>query len=154
VQLNRLVSGHTFPRSIHLLLIEDSPSDIWLVREALRLAQLPARVTVARDGVEATDYLRQVEKKGADCPDLILLDLNLPRKNGREVLADINASSDLKPIPIMVLSSSDAEDDMRDAYDLNARCFLTKPNSLPGYVDMMRGMERFWLSGLNLRQTA
>jgi len=143
-----------YSRKVRLLLVEDSPSDVWLVREAFRLAYLPAEVTVARDGVEATDYLHRVQTETADLPDLVLLDLNLPRKNGREVLAEIKASPGLQPIPIFVLSSSDAEDDMREVYALNACCFMTKPSSLPGYVEMVHGLKKFWLSGLALRQTA
>jgi CheY-like chemotaxis protein len=144
-----------YPRSIRLLLVEDNPSDVWLVREALRLAQFPVQLTVARDGVEATRYLHQVETQSGDSrPDLILLDLNLPRKNGREVLADIRRSRVLQPIPILILSSSNAEEEKQQANELKASGFMTKPNSLPAYVDMVRGMEKFWLKGLELRQTA
>jgi len=139
---------------IRVLLVEDSPSDIWLVKEALRLSQFPVQVTIARDGIEATEYLHRAEKGAADWPDLVLLDLNLPRKNGREVLTEVKASPSLHSIPIVVLTSSNAEDDMRHAYALSACSFITKPSSLPAYVDMVRGMEKFWLGGIQLRQTA
>jgi len=140
--------------SIRVLLVEDSPSDIWLVKEALRLSQFPVQITIARDGMEATEYLHKAERGIADWPDLVLLDLNLPRKNGREVLTEVKASPGLHSIPIVVLTSSNAEDDMRCAYALSATCFITKPDSLPAYVDMVRGMEKLWLGGVQLRQTA
>jgi CheY-like chemotaxis protein len=143
-----------YPRSFRILLIDDSPSDVWLVKEALRLAQISAQIAIARDGMEATDYLHRIERNALDYPDLIVLDLNLPRKNGHVVLAEIKASSGLRHIPVVILSSSTAEDDRRSAYELNASCFVTKPSSLPAYVEMVRGMDRFWLSGLELRQPA
>ena len=142
------------PHGVLVLLVEDAASDVWLIKEAFRLSQFPVQVTLARDGVEAIDYLRKAEKGAADWPDLILLDLNLPRKNGHEVLADIKSSSTLRSIPVVMLTSSDAEDDIRNSYALNAACFLTKPSSLPAYVDLVRGMEKFWLGGIHLRRTA
>jgi two-component system, chemotaxis family, response regulator Rcp1 len=143
-----------YSREIRLLLVEDNPGDVWLMREALRLAQLPVQLTVARDGLEASRYLHQLEKDGADCPDLVLLDLNLPRRNGREVLADIKRSDYLQAVPVVVLSSSSAEEDSRQAHHLHATDFLTKPFGLPAYVEMVRGMERFWSGDIELRRTA
>jgi CheY-like chemotaxis protein len=134
--------------------VEDNPGDIWLMREALRLAHVPAQVAVARDGIEATRYLHEVEGSQANFPDLVLLDLNLPRRNGREVLADMKRSKALREIPVVVLSSSSAEEDKRQAYQLNATDFMTKPDSLPGYVEMVHGMDRFWTSGSELGHTA
>jgi chemotaxis family two-component system response regulator Rcp1 len=142
------------PPSVRVLLVEDTPSDAWLIKEAFRVSQFPAHVISMRDGVEAIEYLRNAEKGAADWPDLILLDLNLPKKNGHEVLADIKASPTLRSIPVVMLTSSDAEDDMRYSYALHASCFLTKPSSLPAYVDLVRGMEKFWLGGIQLRRTA
>jgi CheY-like chemotaxis protein len=142
-----------YARSFHILLVEDSPSDVWLIKEALRLAEIPVRVTVVRDGVEAIEYLGQVQNT-IDSPDLIVLDLNLPRKNGQQVLGEIKSSPYLRRIPVIVLSSSTAEDDRRSVYELNACCFVTKPSSLPEYVEMARGMDKFWLSGLEIRQLA
>jgi two-component system response regulator len=143
-----------YSRSFRILLIDDNPGDVWLLREALRLAQVPVQMSVARDGMEATEYLRNVAANQVDYPDFIVLDLNLPRKNGHEILAEIKASSALRHIPVVVLSSSNAEEDRRSAYELSACCFVTKPNDLPAYVEMVRGMDRFWLSGLELRQPA
>jgi chemotaxis family two-component system response regulator Rcp1 len=143
-----------YRRSIRLLLIEDCASDVWLVREALRLAQVRVQMTIARDGVEATDYLRSVQMKTVACPDLIVLDLNLPRKNGHEVLAEIKSSPWLQGIPIVVFSGSNADGDRRRAYELHASCFITKPDNLPAYVETVRDMEKFWLSSLRLRQPA
>jgi two-component system response regulator len=143
-----------YSRSFRILLIDDNPGDVWLLKEALRLAQVPVQMTIARDGIEAIECLRKVETNAVDCPDFIVLDLNLPRKNGHEVLTEIKASSGLRHIPVVVLSSSNAEEDRRNAYELSACCFVTKPNGLPAYVEMVRGMDRFWLSGLELRRPA
>jgi chemotaxis family two-component system response regulator Rcp1 len=143
-----------YPRNVRILLVEDTPSDVWLFREALRLAQIPVQLTVARDGVEALHYLRQLAQTLPDLPDLIVLDLNLPRKNGREVLSEINSLPGLDHIPAIVLSSSDADDDREQAYKLHARSFFTKPNSLPAYVEMVQGLEKFWLHHFQLRKTA
>ena len=144
----------SYSRDVRLLLVEDDPSDVWLVREALRLAQFPVRLTVVRDGLEATRYLHRVCGDPNICPDLVLLDLNLPRRNGREVLADIQRSGALRSIPVVILTSSSAEEDRRQAFHLKASGFMTKPSSLPDYVDMIRGMESFWLAGLELKRTA
>jgi CheY-like chemotaxis protein len=143
-----------YPQRFRILLIDDNPGDVWLLKEALRLAQIPVQMTVSRDGIEAIEYLHKVETNVVDCPDFIVLDLNLPRKNGHEVLTEIKASSGLRHIPVVVLSSSNAEEDRRNAYELSACCFVTKPNGLPAYVEMVRGMDRFWLSGLELRRPA
>ena len=140
--------------NFRILLVEDTPSDVWLMREALRLAQIPVLLTVASDGMEARRYLHQLEIQGADYPDLILLDLNLPRRNGRELLGDIKRSRKLQPIPVVVLSSSQAEEDQWQACALQAEGFVTKPNSLPAYVEMVRGLDKFWLTGFELRRTA
>src|SRR5437868_4805880 len=99
------------PAGVRVLLVEDTASDAWLIKEAFRLSQFAGKINLARDGVEASEYLRKAEKGAADWPDLILLDLNLPRKNGHEVLAEIKASPALRSIPVIVLTSSDAEDD-------------------------------------------
>jgi CheY-like chemotaxis protein len=143
-----------YPQRFRILLIDDNPGDVWLLKEAFRLAQTPVQMTVSRDGIEAIEYLHKVEANLVDCPDFIVLDLNLPRKNGHEVLAEIKASAALRHIPVVVLSSSSAAEDRRNAYELSACCFVTKPNGLPAYVEMVRGMDRFWLSGLELRQPA
>jgi two-component system, chemotaxis family, response regulator Rcp1 len=127
-----------------ILIVEDSPSDVRLVREALKESQLPVQVTVARDGVEAMEYLRQAEVGGAARPDLVLLDLNLPRKNGREVLAEVKSSPNLKRIPILVMTSSQADEDIEQAYALNANSYIRKPDDLKDYVHVVRAIEEFW----------
>jgi two-component system, chemotaxis family, response regulator Rcp1 len=131
-------------RSLRILLVDDSPSDVRLIREALKDASVPVQITVARDGIEATEYLRQSETGEALRPDLVLLDLNLPRKNGKEVLAEIKASPNLKQIPVLVMTSSRADEDIAQAYSLSANCYITKPADLQEYVHVVRAIEDFW----------
>ncbi len=149
---------HLYPRDIRLLLVEDNPADVWLLREALRLAQLPIQLTVARDGMEATRHLHQLENTPNDHPDLVLLDLNLPRRNGREVLAEMKRSPTLQSIPVVILSSSTSDDERRQVSRLQAAGFITKPSGLPAYIEMVCGIERFWLASRSpqncLRQPA
>jgi two-component system, chemotaxis family, response regulator Rcp1 len=125
---------------VHILLVEDNPGDVRLVRESLRESGLPHRLTVATDGVEALERLR-----GAERPDVILLDLNLPRKDGREVLAEVKADSGLRSIPVVVLSSSDAQDDVAAAYALHANCYVTKPVDLDQFLEVVATIQRFWM---------
>jgi chemotaxis family two-component system response regulator Rcp1 len=129
---------------LKILLVEDSPSDVRLIREALKESPLPVQVALARDGVEAMEYLRQSELGLTMRPDLVLLDLNLPRKNGREVLAEIKGSPNLRQIPVLVMTSSRSEDDVEQAYALNANCYITKPSDLDEYVNVVRSIENFW----------
>lgn len=131
-------------RSLRILLVEDSPSDVRLVREALKNTPVSLQLTVARDGVEATEYLYQTEIGMAARPDLILLDLNLPRKNGREVLAEVKSSPTLRQIPVLVMTSSRSDDDIAQAYALNANCFITKPSDLEEYRTVLKAVEEFW----------
>jgi len=131
-------------KSLKILLVEDSPSDVRLVREALKENPIPVQITVARDGVEAVDYLHQAEEGLTTFPDLMLLDLNLPRKNGREVLAEVKGSPTLKRIPVLVMTSSRSDEDVAQAYSLNANCYITKPSDLKEYVDVVRAIEDFW----------
>lgn len=105
---------------------------------------MPVSVTVARDGIEAMELLRRSELAEAERPDLILLDLNLPRMNGREVLAEVKSSPTLKQIPVLVMTSSHADDDIAAAYSLNANCYITKPIDLSDYVNVVRAIEDFW----------
>jgi chemotaxis family two-component system response regulator Rcp1 len=137
-------------RTLRILLVEDSPSDVRLIREALRDTPVPVQLTVARDGVEATDYLHQTETGFSTRPDLVLLDLNLPRKNGREVLAEVKASPSLKQIPILVMTSSRSEEDVSAAYALNANCFITKPGDLEEYQSVVKAIEDFWFVAATL----
>jgi two-component system, chemotaxis family, response regulator Rcp1 len=131
-------------RSLKILLVEDSPSDVRLIREALKEAPIPVQVLVAHDGVEAMEYLHQSELGLVIRPDLVLLDLNLPRKNGREVLAEIKGSPNLRQIPVLVMTSSRSDDDIEQAYALNANCYITKPSDLEEFVDVVRSIESFW----------
>ena len=129
---------------LRILLIEDSPSDVRLIREAMKQPPLPLEITVARDGVEATDYLHRAQAGLVHRPDLILLDLNLPRKNGREVLAEVKGDPDLKQIPVLVMTSSKADEDIAAAYNLNANCYIAKPGDLQEYENVARAIEEFW----------
>jgi two-component system, chemotaxis family, response regulator Rcp1 len=131
-------------KQLEILLVEDSPSDVRLIYEALRETGVNIAVNVARDGLEGMDYLRQSEHGARPRPDLVLLDWNLPRKNGREVLAEVKSSAVLKQIPVLVMTSSAEEQDVFDAYALNANSFITKPGDLNQYVNMVRAIEAFW----------
>ena len=131
---------------MEILLVEDSPSDVRLLREALNEADGDHRLHVAKDGVAAMAYLRR--GPGATAlgrPSLILLDLNLPRKSGREVLAEVKDDPDLRAIPVVVLTSSQAEEDVKAAYDLHANCYVIKPADLDTYFDAIRMIDHFWL---------
>jgi chemotaxis family two-component system response regulator Rcp1 len=131
-------------RSFRILLVEDSASDARLFREALKEIGATVQLSIVRDGLEATDYLQQADLGLKPRPDLVVLDWNLPQKSGREVLKEIKASPSLKPIPVIVMTNSDAADDIRVAYSLNANAYLTKPNSLMGYLNVARSIEDFW----------
>ena len=131
-------------RALKILLVEDCPADVRLIREALKDTPVPVTITVARDGVEAMDMLHASETTGLDRPDIMLLDLNLPRMNGREVLAEVKSSPTLKQIPVLVMTSSRADDDITAAYSLNANCYITKPCDLSEYVNVVRAIEDFW----------
>jgi CheY-like chemotaxis protein len=131
-------------KMLRILLVEDSPSDVRLVREALKETELPVQIIVARDGIEAMDYLYQSAEGSVVRPEMVLLDLNLPRKNGREVLAEIKSSPALKQIPVLVMTSSRADEDISQAYNLNANCYITKPTDLREYLDVVRAIENFW----------
>lgn len=131
-------------RPLRILLVEDSPSDVRLIREALKEAKVPVQIAVARDGVDAIEHLKQSETGHTVRPDMVLLDLNLPRKNGKEVLAEIKASPGLKQIPVLVMTSSRSEEDVAEVYELNANCYITKPGDLHEYVHVVRAIEDFW----------
>ena len=134
-------------KPIEILLVEDSPSDAALTIEALKQGKIANRLSHAEDGVEAMDFLRQHNKHtNAPRPDLIMLDLNLPRKDGREVLADIKAHKDLKRIPVVILTTSKSEEDILKSYNLHANCYITKPIDLNQFIKVVRCIEDFWLS--------
>ncbi len=135
------------PRHIEILLVEDSPADVLIAREALAEAKLLNEIHVAEDGVEAMDFLYKRGKfASVPRPDLILLDLNLPRKNGREVLAEIKADEDLKSIPVVVLTTSSAEEDILRSYNLHANCYVVKPVEFDSFVKAVKSIEHFWFS--------
>lgn len=133
-------------RTIDLLLVEDNPGDVRLTQEALREAPFQVKLSVAKDGVEAVDFLHRRGKYwNAPRPDLILLDLNLPLMNGPEVLSDIKTDPDLKRIPVLVMTSSREPGDIQKAYSLNANSFITKPVHLEDFMSMVQSIENFWL---------
>lgn len=133
--------------AIEVLLVEDNPGDADLTREALESNRLHLDLTVAVDGVQALEML-----KGGARPDLILLDLNLPRKNGREVLAEIKQDPELKSIPIVILTSSDTESDIARSYELGANCYVTKPVDLPAFQTIVGQTGGFWFTVVKLPQ--
>ncbi|MCE9614218.1 MAG: response regulator [Lentisphaerae bacterium] len=138
-------------RPIRILLVEDNPGDVQLTREALRENKVMNELYVARDGEEALRFLRREDTFAtAPRPELILLDLNLPRKDGREVLADIKSDPDLRRIPVVVLTTSKAESDIIRSYDLHVNCYVTKPLNLDRFMDVVREIKTFWLSIVEL----
>lgn len=140
-------------KSLKILLVEDSASDVRLIKEALKDGGVSVQMTVARDGVEAMAILNSSEQGNAPRPDLIVLDLNLPRKNGREVLAEIKTSPRLKQIPVLVMTSSQADEDISQCYSLNANCYITKPIDLSEYIHVVRTIEDFWFSTVTLPES-
>jgi CheY-like chemotaxis protein len=137
----------TNSRSIEILLVEDNPGDVRLTMEALKEGKLLNHVSVAEDGVEALAFLHQEGKyAGRPRPDLILLDLNLPRKDGREVLAEIKEDPNLRHIPVVVLTTSMAEHDVIKTYDLHANCYINKPVELEQFIEIVRSVGDFWFS--------
>jgi CheY-like chemotaxis protein len=145
------MSNGAVSRPIEVLLVEDNPGDVRLTREALKEGKVRNNLNVAIDGVEALAYLRR-EGKYADAvrPDLVLLDLNLPRKDGREVLAEIKGDPALRSIPVVVLTSSQAEQDIVRAYDLHANCYITKPVDLDQFITVVKTIEDFWFTIVKL----
>jgi len=134
-------------RPVEILLVEDNPGDVRLTVEALREGKVRNRLNVAIDGVEALAYLRREGKYTAAArPDLILLDLNLPRKDGREVLAEIKADANLRTIPVVILTTSQADEDILRSYNLHANCYVTKPVDLEQFITVVKSIEAFWLT--------
>jgi CheY-like chemotaxis protein len=136
---------------IQVLLVEDNPGDVRLTKEALKEGKLLNQLTVVGDGVEALSLLRK-EGIYADAPqpELILLDLNLPKKDGREVLAEIKADPNLRRIPVVVLTTSSSEEDILKIYDLHANCYITKPVDLEQFMGVVKSIEDFWVSVVKL----
>jgi CheY-like chemotaxis protein len=136
---------------IEILLVEDNPGDVRLTREALRDGKIVNNLHVAEDGVDALAFLRREGKyRDAVRPELILLDLNLPKKDGREVLAEIKADEALKRIPVVILTSSEAEQDIVKSYNLHANCYVTKPVDLDQFITVVKSIEHFWLKVVRL----
>jgi two-component system response regulator len=137
--------------AIEVLLVEDSPGDVRLTREAFKDAKVLVNLHVASDGVEAMDFLNRVGKyPGAPRPDLVLLDLNLPKKDGREVLEEIKESPALKSIPVVILTTSASDADILGSYRLHANCYITKPVGLDGFLNVVKNIDSFWLSVVRL----
>lgn len=138
-------------RPIEILLVEDNPGDVRLTREALRDAKVRNNLHVVMDGDEAMDWLRKGKPNVAGIePDLVLLDLNLPKKDGREVLAEIKNDPELKRIPVVVLTTSQAEQDILKSYNLHANCYIAKPVDLEQFMTVVRTIEDFWFTIVRL----
>ena len=138
-------------RPIEILLVEDNPGDVRLTREALAEAKVSNNLAVASDGVEALAYLRrEAPHENATRPDLVLLDLNLPRKDGREVLGEIKADPQLRRLPVVVLTTSTAEQDILESYNLYANCYISKPVDLDQFLAIVTSIEDFWLTIVKL----
>ena len=136
---------------VEILLVEDNPGDVRLIMKAFKECRLRNHISVAEDGVEAIAFLRRQGKyASAPRPHLILLDLNLPRKSGREVLEEIKVDPELRRIPVVVLTTSSAEHDLLRSYDLHANCYINKPVDLEQFVVVVRSIEDFWLSIVRL----
>jgi two-component system response regulator len=138
-------------KPIEILLVEDSPSDAALTREALEAGKIANNLNHVVNGVAAMEYLRRQGKFAkAPRPDLIMLDLNLPRKDGREVLKELKDDPSLKIIPVIVLTTSRSDEDILRSYQLNANCYITKPVDFQHFIDVVKSIENFWLSVVTL----
>ncbi|MFC2024556.1 response regulator [Chloroflexota bacterium] len=138
-------------KPVEVLLVEDNPGDVRLTMEALHEAKVSNVMNVVRDGIEAMAFLRQEgEYCNASRPDLVILDLNLPKKDGREVLADMKEDEDLRIIPVVILTTSRAEEDILQTYGLHANCYITKPADLDQFVKVVKSINDFWLTIVKL----
>jgi chemotaxis family two-component system response regulator Rcp1 len=136
---------------IEILLVEDNPGDVRLTKEALKEGKVYSNLHTCKDGVEAMEFLRRQGKyKDAPRPDIILLDLNLPKKDGREVLEEIKTDDQLKRIPVVVLTTSKAEEDVLKTYNLHANCYVTKPVDLEKFMVVVKSIDIFWLTVVTL----
>jgi chemotaxis family two-component system response regulator Rcp1 len=145
------MSSLSMGRPIEILLVEDNPGDVRLTMEALKQDKMRNNLHVVTDGVEAMAWLyRQDKYADAPRPDIILLDLNLPKKDGREVLAEIKTDKDLKRIPVVILTTSAAEEDIMRAYEFSANCYITKPVDLEQFIKVVKAIEEFWLTVVKL----
>jgi len=141
------MNPRSIQKPIEILLVEDSPADILITREAFADAKLANTLHVVEDGVRAMEFLRREGSYASfPRPDLILLDLNLPRKNGREVLAEIKADAEFKSIPVIILTTSSADEDILQAYDLHANCYVIKPVGFDNFLKAIQSIQNFWFS--------
>jgi CheY-like chemotaxis protein len=141
-------------RPVEVLLVEDDEGDVLMTREALDEGKVLSRLTVVCDGVEAVAYLRrEAQYAGAPRPDLVLLDLNLPRRDGRQVLEEVKADPELRRIPVVVLTTSEAEEDVLHSYDLHANAYVTKPVDFERFVEVIRQIDEFFISVARLPGT-
>jgi two-component system, chemotaxis family, response regulator Rcp1 len=136
---------------VEILLVEDNPGDYRLTKEALKEGKVYNNLHWTQDGVDALDFLnRRGKHAGAPRPDIILLDLNLPKKDGRQVLSEIKGDEDLRKIPVVILTTSKAEEDVLKSYDLHANCYVTKPVDLDKFIVVVQSIDRFWLTVVTL----
>lgn len=141
-------------KPIKILLVEDNPGDVRLTKEVLKEGKVHNEMFVAQDGIEALAFLRgEAEFSDAPRPDVILLDLNLPRKDGREVLAEIKTDPSLKSIPVVILTTSSADEDVLKTYELHANCYITKPVDLEQFITVVQSVEDFWFTIVKLPPT-
>ena len=138
---------------IHILLVDDNEGDILLTREALEEARIINKISIAYDGIQAIDLLKKSAQVAGTIPDLILLDINLPKMNGTEVLSIIKNDPDLRRIPVIMLTTSSSEKDILASYDNYANCYITKPVDLDRFMDVVRTIEDFWISIVKLPKT-
>ncbi len=142
---------NTFVKSIDILIVEDNAGDARLIKEVLNDNKLYSSLYIVNNGVEAMDFLHAKGKyKTTPKPDLIILDLNLPKKDGREVLADIKCDEELKHIPVVIMTISQAEEDILRSYNLHANCYITKPLDLNQFIKVVKSIENFWFSIVKL----
>lgn len=145
--MNKSIAAHP----IVVLMVEDNPTDVLIAKEGLFSAKMLNTLHVVDDGIEAMEFLRRQGKHaGAPRPDLILLDLNMPRMNGHEVLAEIKADDDLKHIPVVILTTSKSEEDISKAYGLHANCYISKPVDFDEFTDVVQTIQAFWFSVVTL----
>lgn len=148
------MSSGTFAKCIDILMVEDNPGDVGLTEAALEENKMCNQLHVAKDGEEAMDFLlRNGSHNDAPRPDLIILDLNMPRKDGRDVLKEIKTNSDLKTIPVVILTSSEAEEDIIKSYNLHANCYIKKPLDFGEFMKVVKSIENFWMSIVVLPRT-
>lgn len=137
--------------ALEILLVEDNPGDILLAREAFECSRIKNHLNIVKNGSEAVEFLKKEGNfRNAPIPDLILLDLNLPQKNGREVLTEIKQDDQLRNIPVIVFSSSESEQDIQSCYELWANCYISKPVDYDGFLIVIRSIENFWFSTVTL----